>query len=150
MLHTNALIVWLLLGFFGATYFLLPEEAEREIYSPMLAYLQLAILVVGTLGAVVTYASPLPGILLAGREFLEQPLWVKFGIVVAALIFLFNVSHDAARRAARPRSPTCCCSASGACRSSSSSPSINPANLGARQACTGGSSSTSGSRASGS
>ena len=27
-----------------------------------------------------------------GREFLEQPLWVKLAIVVAALIFLFNVS----------------------------------------------------------
>ena len=27
-----------------------------------------------------------------GREFLEQPLWVKMGIVVAALIFLYNVS----------------------------------------------------------
>ena len=31
MLHTNSLIVWLLLGFFGAAYFLIPEEAEREI-----------------------------------------------------------------------------------------------------------------------
>ena len=29
MIHTNALIVWLLLGFFGGTYYLLPEEAER-------------------------------------------------------------------------------------------------------------------------
>ena len=50
MLHTNALIVWLLLGFFGAAYFLIPEEAEREIWSPKLAYLQLIILLVGTLG----------------------------------------------------------------------------------------------------
>ena len=41
MLHTNSLIVWLLLGFFGAAYFLIPEESEREIHSPMLAYLQL-------------------------------------------------------------------------------------------------------------
>ena len=55
MLHTNSLIVWLLLGFFGAAYFLIPEEAEREIHSPMLAYLQLAILVLGTLGVVLTY-----------------------------------------------------------------------------------------------
>ena len=37
MLHTNSLVVWLLLGFFGAAYFILPEESEREIYSPMLA-----------------------------------------------------------------------------------------------------------------
>ncbi|MEC7963324.1 MAG: cbb3-type cytochrome c oxidase subunit I, partial [Pseudomonadota bacterium] len=88
MIHTNALIVWLLLGFFGAAYFLLPEEAEREIWSPKLAYLQLIILLVGTLGAVGSYLVGIHG----GREFLEQPLWVKFGILVAALIFLLNVS----------------------------------------------------------
>ena len=96
MLHTNSLIVWLLLGFFGAAYFLIPEEAEREIYSVKLAYLQLIILVVGTLGVVLTYTFNLfEGnwfLGKEGREFLEQPIWVKLGIVVAALIFLFNVS----------------------------------------------------------
>lgn len=96
MVHTNALIVWLLLGFFGATYFLVPEEAERELYSEKLAYLQLLILVLGTTGAVVTYVFDLfhGNMLLGkeGREFLEQPLWVKLGIVVAALMFLFNVT----------------------------------------------------------
>ncbi|WP_339671737.1 cbb3-type cytochrome c oxidase subunit I [uncultured Roseovarius sp.] len=96
MLHTNSLIVWLLLGFFGAAYFLIPEEAEREIHSTKLAYLQLIILVVGTLGVVVTYLFNIfEGHWLLGkegREFLEQPVWVKVGIVVAALIFLFNVS----------------------------------------------------------
>ncbi|MDU9005344.1 cbb3-type cytochrome c oxidase subunit I [Sedimentitalea todarodis] len=96
MLHTNSLVVWLLLGFFGAAYFLIPEEAEREIHSPMLAYLQLIILVVGTLGVVLTYVFNLfEGNWLLGkegREFLEQPKWVKVGIVVAALIFLYNVS----------------------------------------------------------
>ena len=96
MLHSNSLIIWLLLGFFGATYYLLPEEAERDIHSPTLAYLQLAILVIGTLGAVVTYMFDLfhGNWLLGkeGREFLEQPKWVKLGIVVAALVFLYNVT----------------------------------------------------------
>ncbi|WP_299616653.1 cbb3-type cytochrome c oxidase subunit I [Pelagibius sp.] len=96
MLHTNSLVVWLILGFMGAAYFLIPEESEREIHSPMLAYLQLAILVLGTLGVVVTYVFNLfeGNILLGkeGREFLEQPLWVKIGIVVAALIFLYNIT----------------------------------------------------------
>ncbi|WBU62779.1 cbb3-type cytochrome c oxidase subunit I [Paracoccus aerodenitrificans] len=96
MLHSNSLIVWLLLGFFGSAYFLLPEEAEREIHSPFLAYLQLAILVIGTLGVVVTYVFDLFHgnwfLGTQGREFLEQPTWVKIGIAVAALIFLYNVT----------------------------------------------------------
>lgn len=96
MLHTNSLVVWLILGFMGSAYFLIPEESEQEIHSPMLAYLQLAILVLGTLGVVVTYVFNLfeGNILLGkeGREFLEQPLWVKIGIVVAALIFLYNIT----------------------------------------------------------
>lgn len=96
MLHTNSLIVWLLTGFFGAAYFLIPEEAEREIHSVKAAYLQLAILVLGTAGVVVTYLFNLfeGNFLLGreGREFLEQPRWVKAGIVVAALIFLWNVT----------------------------------------------------------
>jgi len=96
MLHTNSLIVWLITGFFGAAYFLIPEEAEREIHSEKIAYLQLAILVIGTLGGVVTYTFNLfEGHWLLGkegREFIEQPKWVKAGIVVAALLFLYNVS----------------------------------------------------------
>jgi nitric oxide reductase subunit B len=88
MIHTNALIIWLLLGFFGAAYYLVPEEAEREIESPMLAYIQLALLVVGALASVVGYLFGIHG----GREFLEQPMWVKFAIVVVALLFLYNIS----------------------------------------------------------
>jgi nitric oxide reductase subunit B len=88
MIHTNALIVWLLLGFFGAAYYLIPEESEREIFSVRLAYLQLIILLVGTLGAVGSYLVGIHG----GREFLEQPLWVKIGIVIAALMFLYNIT----------------------------------------------------------
>lgn len=34
MLHTNSLVVWLLLGFFGAAYYLVPEESETELFSP--------------------------------------------------------------------------------------------------------------------
>ena len=101
MLHTNSLIVWLLTGFFGAAYFLIPEEAEREIHSVTAAYVQLAILVIGTIGVVFTYYFDLfaNNVVLGrqGREFLEQPMWVKAGIVVAALIFLWNVTMTFAK-----------------------------------------------------
>jgi nitric oxide reductase subunit B len=37
MVHTNLLIVWLLMGFMGSAYFLIPEEAQTELHSPKLA-----------------------------------------------------------------------------------------------------------------
>ena len=97
MLHTNSLIVWLLLGFFGAAYYLVPEEAERELESPKpRLYPARDPGDWARVGVVVTYIFDLfhGNFLLGkdGREFLEQPLWVKLGIVVAALIFLYNIS----------------------------------------------------------
>jgi nitric oxide reductase subunit B len=95
MVHTNALIVWLILGFCGAAYFILPEETETEIWSPTLAYAQLAIFLIGTLGAVITYLFDLfngvPWLSKEGREFLEQPYWVKIGLVIAVVMFLVNI-----------------------------------------------------------
>ncbi|HEY0837362.1 MAG TPA: cbb3-type cytochrome c oxidase subunit I [Azospirillum sp.] len=88
MIHTNALIVWLLMGFFGAAYYLVPEEAECEIHSPMLAYVQFGLFMFGALAAVVGYVFGIH----EGREFLEQPTWIKAAIVVVALMFLYNIT----------------------------------------------------------
>ena len=46
MVHTNLLIVWLLFGFMGAAYYLIPEESETELFSPMLALLMFWIFLV--------------------------------------------------------------------------------------------------------
>ena len=102
MVHTNLLIVWLLFGFMGAAYYLVPEETETELHSPKLALLLFWVfLVAGALTVLgyllVPYAtlaeltgnSLLPTM---GREFLEQPTITKIGIVVVALGFLYNVS----------------------------------------------------------
>ena len=95
MVHTNALIVWLILGFCGAAFFILPEETETEIWSPTLAYAQLAIFLIGAVSAVITYLFDLfngvPWLGKEGREFLEQPYWVKIGIVLAVVMFLVNI-----------------------------------------------------------
>ena len=101
MVHTNLLIVWLLFGFMGAAYYLVPEESERELVAPWLAYLMFwiflvagAVTVLGYLMvpyaklAELTQNSLLPTM---GREFLEQPTITKVGIVIVALAFLFNV-----------------------------------------------------------
>ncbi|MDZ7851680.1 MAG: cbb3-type cytochrome c oxidase subunit I [Halomonas sp.] len=86
--HTNLLIVWLLLGFMGSTYYLMPEEAEREIHSPTIAYIQLAIFAFAGAAALVGYQFGIH----EGREFLEQPFWVKVLITISFLMFLFNTS----------------------------------------------------------
>ena len=111
MLHTNSLIVWLLLGFFGAAYFIIPEEAEREIHSEQLAYIQLAILILGTAGVVVTYVFDLFNgnffLGKGGREFLEQPLWVPLVANTAACnpntLNYYSLLGDADKAAERHR-----------------------------------------------
>lgn len=101
MVHTNALIVWLLMAFMGSAYYLVPEEAETELYSPMLAHLMFWVYLVAA-GLTVAGYLLVPYATLAditmnemfptmGREFLEQPTITKLGIVVVVLAFLFNI-----------------------------------------------------------
>ena len=101
MVHTNALIVWLLMAFMGAAYYLVPEESETELFSPLLAILMFWIFLVAA-GLTVAGYLLVPYSTLAeltgndllptmGREFLEQPTITKLGIVVVALAFLFNI-----------------------------------------------------------
>ncbi|MBB6464922.1 cbb3-type cytochrome c oxidase subunit I [Aminobacter anthyllidis] len=91
MIHTNALVVWLLMGFMGATYYLLPEETETELFSPKLAIIQFWMFFVAAGIAVVGYLFRIH----EGREFLEQPFVIKVGIVVVVLMFLFNITMTA-------------------------------------------------------
>jgi len=101
MVHTNALIVWLLFGFMGASYYLVPEEAETELHAPWLAILMFWVFLVAA-GLTVAGYLLVPYSTLAemtgnsllptmGREFLEQPTITKLGIVIVALAFLFNI-----------------------------------------------------------
>ncbi|MBT9539080.1 cbb3-type cytochrome c oxidase subunit I [Thiobacillus sp.] len=107
MVHTNLLIVWLLFGFMGAAYYLIPEESERELYSPKLAMLMFWIFLIAGAVTILGYlfvpyaklAEMTGNDLLAtmGREFLEQPLPTKVGIVIVALAMLFNLSMTVLR-----------------------------------------------------
>ena len=102
MVHTNLLIVWLLFGFMGAAYYMIPEESETELYSPKLAMVMFwiflaagALTIVGYLAIPYVRLADLTGnnvLATMGREFLEQPLPTKVGIVVVALAFLFNIT----------------------------------------------------------
>jgi len=102
MVHTNLLIVWLLFGFMGGAYYMIPEESETELFSPKLALILFwvflvagALTIVGYLAVPYAALAEMTGNNLVetmGREFLEQPLPTKLGIVVVALAFLFNIT----------------------------------------------------------
>ncbi len=101
MVHTNLLIVWLLFGFMGASYFLVPEESERELFSPKLALLLFWVFLVAGVLTIIGYLA-VPYATLAeitgndllptmGREFLEMPTITKIGVVIVVLGFIFNI-----------------------------------------------------------
>ena len=101
MVHTNLLIVWILFGFMGSAYYLIPEESQTELFSPKLALALFWIFLVAGALTIVGYLA-VPYATLAeltgndllptmGREFLEQPTITKIGIVIVVLGFLFNL-----------------------------------------------------------
>jgi nitric oxide reductase subunit B len=102
MVHTNLLIVLLLFGFMGATYYLIPEEAERELWSPKLAIVTFWVFAAAGVATIlgylfvpyatltqITFNDLLPTM---GREFLEQPLPTKVGIVLVVVSYILNTA----------------------------------------------------------
>lgn len=85
--HTNLLVFWLLLGFMGAAYFIIPEEAERDLFSVPLAYIQLgSFLLVGVIALAGYHVN-----WWEGRKFLEIPRPLDYLVVVNVLTFLANI-----------------------------------------------------------
>ncbi|PCE66182.1 cbb3-type cytochrome c oxidase subunit I [Sediminicola luteus] len=82
--HTNLLVVWLLSGFMGAAYYIIPEEAQRELVNVKLAYVQLISLAVVGVIAIVGYHFNY----WEGRKFLEIPRPLDYLVVVNVLLFL--------------------------------------------------------------
>jgi nitric oxide reductase subunit B len=82
--HTNLLVVWLLSGFMGAAYYIIPEEAQRELVSVKLAYVQLiSLAVVGVVSIIGFHFN-----IWEGRKFLEIPRPLDYLVVVNVLLFL--------------------------------------------------------------
>lgn len=101
MAHTNLLIIWLLFGFMGAAYYLVPEEAEKELHAPKLAIVLFWVFLIATILTVLGYLlmsyanlAKITGnryFPTMGREFLEQPTLIKIGILGVALGFVYNI-----------------------------------------------------------
>ncbi len=85
--HTNLLVVWLLCGFMGAAHYIIPDEVERDILWPRLAWLQLISLIVVGVVAIVGFHFHW----WEGRKFLEIPRPLDFLVVVNVLMFIVNI-----------------------------------------------------------
>jgi nitric oxide reductase subunit B len=101
-LHVNALVVWLLTGLMGATYYVVPEESQTELWSYPLAQFQFWATVVTISLVVLGYIwmgfDPQANktvfgtlVLSEGREYIDAPRWADVLIVVSVLTFLFNM-----------------------------------------------------------
>jgi nitric oxide reductase subunit B len=91
--HTNLLVMWLLAGFMGAAYFIIPEEVDREIYWPKLAYVQLIAFVVVGVTAVIGFHFGW----VEGRKFLEIPRPLDYLVVLDVLLFVANIGMTVLR-----------------------------------------------------
>ncbi len=87
-MHTNLLVLWLLLGFMGATYYLVPEETGSEIAWPKLAIVQLVLLAATGVAALVGFFFGWT----QGKPLLEIPTPLDILVVIGALMFLANVA----------------------------------------------------------
>lgn len=85
--HTNLLVMWLLAGFMGAAYYIIPEEAERELISVKLAYVQLIAFVLVGVTAIIGFHFNW----WEGRKFLEIPRSLDYLVVVDVLLFIYLI-----------------------------------------------------------
>ena len=85
--HKNLLVVWLLSGFMGAAYFIIPEESEIELFSVPLAKVQFwSLAIVGVVSVIGFHFN-----WWEGRKFLEIPRPLDYLVVVNVLLFLFII-----------------------------------------------------------
>ena len=99
MVHINAMVVWMLMGFIGSVYWLLEDEAGTPVVGLKLGEIIFYVLTgaVAVVVLVYLFVQVGPGndmtrwFINEGREYIEAPRWADIGIVVAVLTFFFNV-----------------------------------------------------------
>jgi nitric oxide reductase subunit B len=99
MVHINAMILWMLYGFIGCTYWLLEDESGSEIAGLKFGVLGFWVLSAAIAVVVLVYLLVQTGagndttlwLINEGREYIEAPRWADIGIVIVMLIFFYNV-----------------------------------------------------------
>ena len=96
LLHINTLVVSLIAGFIGATYYLIAEESGGELHSEKAANWNFWLFAAGIGAIVIGYLIMAFGhqwslLWSEGREYIEAPRWADWAIVAVVLFFLYNV-----------------------------------------------------------
>ncbi len=86
--HLNLMIFWLLLGLMGASYYLIPEETDSELFSVPLAYVQLVVLLFAGVGTLLSFWIAQASM---GKPFTEAPMPFPIFIAVGVVLFLVNL-----------------------------------------------------------
>ncbi len=86
--HVNLLVMWLLSGFMGSAYYIIPEECGCELVSEKLAFVQLIALVLTGVAAIIGFHFGW----WEGRKFLEIPRPLDYLVVVDVLLFVYLIA----------------------------------------------------------
>ena len=85
--HKNLLVVWLLSGFMGAAYYIIPDEADSELFSVPLALVQFGSFALVGVVAVIGFHFQW----WEGRKFLEIPRPLDWPVAIDVIVFLVNI-----------------------------------------------------------
>jgi len=99
ILHIDTLILWHLMGFFGAVYWFLPVDTGREVEGIRLGEVMFWVLcaVIAVVAVVFIFVQYGPAnestlwFINQGRKYVEAPRWAAVGIVIVAAVFAYNV-----------------------------------------------------------
>lgn len=100
MVHINAMVIWMLFGFIGASYWLLEDETGVPVVGLWLGNLAFWVFTGAVTVVVLVYLFVQwgPGndmtrwFINEGREYIEAPRWADIGIVACVLVFFYNVA----------------------------------------------------------
>jgi nitric oxide reductase subunit B len=105
ILHINALIIWVLMGFLGSIYWFLPTELGCETVGIRLAELLFYVLcaalaIVFAVYIVVQYGTSDQislWFINQGRKYVEAPRWAAIGVLLVLCVLAYNVIATAIR-----------------------------------------------------
>jgi len=106
-LHLNVMVLWLLLGFIGGLYFLLPKEVGRDVKYPVLIDIQFWFLLLIGIGIILSelFFTGKNWWLVEGREYVEAGRFWDILLTLGLLSVVFNVGmtiHERKRQMSSP------------------------------------------------